>query len=70
MSSSCQKSDNWSKTKNMCCACYRNCFQAVSLLDQRWMTAQIATGWQNFEKCQLLSTIYSKENGLHVWQLG
>jgi hypothetical protein len=23
-----------------------------------------------FGKCQLLNTIYSKENGVHVWQLG
>ncbi len=25
---------------------------------------------KGFRKCQLLDTIYSKENGVHVWQLG
>ena len=34
------------------------------------MTDRIASGQQKFEKYQLLDTIYSKENGVHVRQLG
>ncbi len=29
-----------------------------------------ATIDKGFGKCQLLDTIYSKENGVHIWQLG
>jgi hypothetical protein len=59
-----QKSDNWLKI--ICCTCIEIFFRAVSLLDKKLMTAQIATG---LKKCQLFNTIYSKENGIHVQQL-
>jgi hypothetical protein len=32
------------KSKIICRTCIENCFQAVSLLDKKIMTAQIATG--------------------------
>ena len=56
-----QKSDNWLKI--ICRTCIENCFRAVSHIDKKWLTDQIATG---FKKCQLFNTIYSKENGIHV----
>ena len=45
-------------------------FRAVSLLDKKILTARIVFGQQKYGKCQLLDTIYSKENGIHVRQLG
>jgi hypothetical protein len=36
------------KSKIICRTCNKNCFQAVSLLDNKLMTAQIATGQQKF----------------------
>ena len=47
--------------------CNRNHFRAVSLLDQKWITAWIVTGQQKFKKSQLHDNIFSKENGVHVW---
>ncbi len=41
-----KKNDSSSKIKNICCTCSTNHFGAVSLLDQQWMTDQIATGGQ------------------------
>ncbi len=45
-------------------------FRAVSLLDKKVTTARIALLDKGFGKWQLLDTIYSKEIGVHVRQLG
>ncbi len=61
---------NCSKIKNHEKSSAVRVFRAVSLLDKKILTARIAIGRKGFEKCQLLITIYSKENGVHVRQLG
>jgi hypothetical protein len=45
-------------------------FWAVSLLDKKYQLLELQMVDKGFGKCQLLDTIYSKENGVHVRQLG
>ena len=54
----------------MCLTCYRNHFWAVSLLGTNWMTARIATCQQKFWKMSTAWQYISRENSVHVWQLG
>ena len=47
-----------------------NWIQAVSLLDKKNQLLELQMVDKGFGKYQLLDTIYSKENGVHVRQLG
>jgi hypothetical protein len=47
-----------------------NWIQAVSLLDKKYQLLELQMVDKGFGKYQLLDTIYSKENGVHVGQLG
>jgi hypothetical protein len=45
-------------------------FRAVSLLDKKFQLLELQMVDKGFGKCQLLDTIFCKENGVHVRQLG
>ena len=45
-------------------------FEQMQFLDQNDQLLELQLLDKNIEKCQLLDIIYSKENGVHVRQLG
>ncbi len=45
-------------------------FRAVSLLDKKYQLLEFQMVDKGFGICQVLDTIYCKENGVHVRQLG
>ena len=61
---------NCSKIKNHEKSSAVRVFRAVSLLDKKNQLFENQMLDKGGGKCQLLDTIYSKENGVHVWQLG
>ena len=61
---------NCSKIKNHEKSSAVHVFQAVSLLDNKYQLFENQMLDKGGGKCQLLDTIYSKENGVHVRQLG
>ncbi len=61
---------NCSKIKNHGKSSAVRVFRAVSLLDKKYQLFENQMLDKGGGKCQLLDTIYSKENGGHVRQLG
>jgi hypothetical protein len=61
---------NCSKIKNHEKSSAVRVFRAVSLLDKKYQLFENQMLDKGGGKCQLLNTIYSKENGVHVRQLG
>jgi hypothetical protein len=62
-----KKIDNWSKIKNHLPYVY---FEQFHFLTKKYQLLKLQLVDFSFEKCQQLDTIYSKENCVHVRQLG
>ncbi len=56
-----------SKIQKVCRTC---CVEQMQVLDQNEQLLELHLLDKRFKKCQLLDNIFSKENGVHVWQIG
>jgi hypothetical protein len=58
---------NCSKIKKVCCT---RCVEQMQVLDQNEQLLKLYLLNKRLKKCQLLDNIFSKENGVHVRQIG
>ena len=62
-----KKSEKWSTIKKYLPYVY---FEQFHVKTKTYQLLELQMVDKGFGKCQLLDTIYCKENGVHVWQLG
>ena len=62
-----KKSEKWLTIKNICRTCISSSF---TFIQKKYQLLKLQMVDKGFGKCQLLDTIYCKENGVHVRQLG